>query len=627
MVYSDTSSDPWIDFYRPEPAEPEKPMSQELYDWYQRNVSPIGDQFTGYLTRSAEALARIPQDVSKGLEYVGQNVARPALEGMQQLRATDWSNQPFIGIGEQGEFTGRLPALAGYVTPYLLGAAPGGSATLPAGLKLPGKTYGYPEGLEGGYHGTHTVFGAEPENVLGKFSNQFINTGEGAQAYGYGHYIGGKKGTGVNYMPSAEDTSLHIGGMPWDPFKPSTTSSGEPTWRLHEQTAHDLIMDAPRIATPSGRKPDMDAVVEKLRGQISEIESEIATKGNTYGNMPQYMHDLEYDRKTLDFIESNRDKFSYETPGSLYHVEMKPSEESLMHWDKKLGEQSPEVLDKLQQVAEKHFGIGTRIPWDTYKDMTAGEFYNSFKHDPALQKAYPGMTGNGQAMSEAMREAGIPGIRYTDQQSRPINDMKELMKVHQDNIDKYQKVLDQDLVPGGKAYQDLLARDAGSTEGINDIRNIVAKEVASQQANLEPYKNRLRMLSTLVFDGKPAKTYEELAKNGDKSAVSRTALHNLWEAKDVDGAIARLKAEEKNIMEAARLPNLAQNAPWVPGIGNPLVNSPSRIINRKAVEWLEKNRDRVSLKEPDVTHNYVIFDPKELNIIHREKNIPKGGYI
>lgn len=54
-----------------------------------------------------------------------------AISAKQQLSG----NEPLIGIGAGGTLTGRLPAMAEALTPYMLGAAPAGSMS--AGMRLP----------------------------------------------------------------------------------------------------------------------------------------------------------------------------------------------------------------------------------------------------------------------------------------------------------------------------------------------------------------------------------------------------------------------------------------------------------------------------------------------------------
>jgi len=75
---------------------------------------------------------------ANALDYVGNQVAAPFLQSQYEMMNRDYSQEPLMGVGEGGELTGRIPAVAELVSPYLQGFAPPG--TLSAGARAPRST-------------------------------------------------------------------------------------------------------------------------------------------------------------------------------------------------------------------------------------------------------------------------------------------------------------------------------------------------------------------------------------------------------------------------------------------------------------------------------------------------------
>lgn len=373
MPYSDIM-DAWDDFdprYEPPspPPEPERPIQ----DWYNKNISPIGNQFTEYLRRSGKALAGMPQDLAKIPQDIGRKVALPFLQQMEQVHSTDWSQQPFIGIGEKGEFTGRLPALASYVTPYLLGAAPSGS--LSAGIRLPE----YGGRYEGGYHGTPHTFVSEPGFPFGRFNPEFMSTGAGGQSQGYGHYVAGRKASAEGYVGYGPD-KIEIGGngFVFDPYSVGGMSKGE------SEAAIYIYSRIKRGLSQDDILKEVDQI-----NRISKTHEDFLPTVKDWVNKGVQLHKPE---------------------GNLYHIEIKPQEHELLEWHKPLREQHPDVQEKLTKML-KDKGFGGDDPIGTYERTSAG-------HGETFYQALTADLGSDRAASAALHEAGVPGIRYPDASSR-----------------------------------------------------------------------------------------------------------------------------------------------------------------------------------------------------------------
>lgn len=156
--------------------------------------------------------------------------------------------------------------------------------TLPGGAKLVG-----PASFSiRAYHGT-------PHKVVDRFSVEFINTGEGTQAYGWGLYFAGNRGVAEWYRD------------------------------MIKQQKDDHIMDALRFI--------------RLKTGLNPLEE--------YG----YTDELDY--VTL------ADSLGWKPPESnLYTVELLPDEDDFLDWDAPLSEQSEKVraaLVSLLEAAAKSF--------------------------------------------------------------------------------------------------------------------------------------------------------------------------------------------------------------------------------------------------------------------------------
>ena len=220
------------------------------------------------------------------------------------------------------------------------------------------------------WHGSPHKFEPTPLNDLGEFNAAKIGTGEGAQAYGHGHYTGEARGTGEVYMTGG-------GGLQKAVTTPNVMIDGK--WS----------QSMPR----------------------SSVESQAATAfaNDLFGTtIPQKVAKLRAANMggVADFLEQNANKFQL-SKGHLYKVDI-PDEHiaRMLDWDKPLSQQSPEV----QQAIEKNFGL--RASTDGH--MT-GEEINNYVSSITQGSNGPfvkyGQVNSQAAGAQVLREAGIPGIR------------------------------------------------------------------------------------------------------------------------------------------------------------------------------------------------------------------------
>jgi hypothetical protein len=248
---------------------------------------------------------------------------------------------------------------------------------------LPGKIETSPNAI--------TAFHGSPHD-FDKFDLSRIGTGEGAQAYGRGLYFAENEGVAKEYR----DTLGRVRGK-----IPDDIISLPPDMRKAVQTHADT---------------DVDAITAAKRAQY--MSSALRDKP-----LPE----------VTDMIERVRDA----KRGKMYQVAIKADPEHFLDWDKPLSEQHPKVqeavsplLDKYHADVAKTYGGPPDPAWgDLAGNMTPpprAEF-NKFTGQ-RLVEALGNRAVNSPEVASALRQAGIPGIKYLDQGSRGTFDLLDLQR-------------------------------------------------------------------------------------------------------------------------------------------------------------------------------------------------------
>ena len=218
----------------------------------------------------------------------------------------------------------------------------------------------------------HTVWHGSPHK-FDRFDMSKIGTGEGAQAYGHGLYFAESPKVAQTYADSLGATQFYANGVPL---------SGDSAWAAMHMADNGGnvkgILDWAKSSlkpTPEGRKAAASLVREarKLRGK--EIT---------------------------------------ETDGQVYKVDI-PDEilPRMLDWDKPLSQQPEEVKKALLKLEDIFPGISRSVNNPDGVD-TGEQLFNAFTRPRGGYR-------NGQSsveLSEALRNTGIPGIRYLDGNSR-----------------------------------------------------------------------------------------------------------------------------------------------------------------------------------------------------------------
>ena len=239
------------------------------------------------------------------------------------------------------------------------------------------------------YHGTpHKWETGMPDPAM-------IGTGEGHMAYGHGIYVAENPDTAKFYSP------------------------------------RDLDWEAKLLERYGAAERRQDYVeAEVLEGfMLHRSAKELREQFSDEGYPPEFRD------QTMSIID---DVEKMDKSGNVYEMNI-PDEDidRMLDWDKPLSQQSPSVLKALDDMA-KQMGDWSFHPDEMPSDWTGADLYTYIAgyfaetstgkqwvqwHDNPVVGDGPYNAGYSGA-SEWLAEAGIPGIRYLDAQSRHIPDEK-----------------------------------------------------------------------------------------------------------------------------------------------------------------------------------------------------------
>ena len=353
------------------------------------NLASLLRDFAQGASNSVAGNVAVPVDaIAWLLRKGGVNVPSNPVMG------SDWMAEKGLTREPQNKLAGLVGDMAGMVAPFAAAAkAPQiAKGLLSAGEAMPefaasaGRPANYlPKRIDQTgaivWHGSPHKFAPTPNNPLGEFDFSKIGTGEGAQAYGYGGYLGGAKATGEEYRRT---TSLANGVV-----DSKYTYGGA---------------DIP------SNQPDFQAAVRFLandKGNVSRAKWNAKTVAEIQKKPDEWLQSV---LSKIDSLDPKMAKVE-DTAGYLYKVDL-PDEHiaKMLDWDKPLSQQAPDVQSALNGI-EKNFGeipdFNLRKWMDA--DPLASTWHNVLQRDMG---ADPAMITN------TLKERGIPGIKYLDGGSR-----------------------------------------------------------------------------------------------------------------------------------------------------------------------------------------------------------------
>ena len=279
--------------------------------------------------------------------------------------------------------------------------------------------------FQSAYHGTPHEFD--------KFTLAHIGKGEGAQAFGWGLYFAENKDVAKFYKERLANRSQVL-------YKGEEID-------LTDDTPQNVALRAIRI------EGNITKAFTRLKGILDSFEK-------AKFKVASDIQDKQNVESAIKWLNENKKDVGVKRSGKLIKVDLKPKADEWLDWDKPLNKQSAKVKANLNKIKEK-------LEVDPLPEITKGM---SQKHRETLESrrenllksldtfeetgrdfyfalASSGFSGVSESMQDAslaLKDAGIPGIRYKDALSRgkfdfvPISDerrteitdrMNELQKV------------------------------------------------------------------------------------------------------------------------------------------------------------------------------------------------------
>jgi hypothetical protein len=226
------------------------------------------------------------------------------------------------------------------------------------------------------YQGSPHLYAATPNNPLGELDPTKIGSGEGAQAYGMGHYLAENKNVGEGYrnsISSQHGQDVTVGGVPVDEYYMTVYGNADKLPISEAQQQYDKA-----------------ALIEMLSFNRSP------------NDILSYAEDVGYAPSVIDWFKTDVIPQT-KMPGYLYTHDL--SDEAIarmLDWDKPLSQQSQHVKDALEK-----------------SDYAFRDMAYDLTGDPDPTGGYIARTGmNPKEFAEHMRSLGVPGVKYLDQDSR-----------------------------------------------------------------------------------------------------------------------------------------------------------------------------------------------------------------
>lgn len=409
-----------------------------------------------------------------GREYMPGQDAR---SGMEQLRGLLSGGAPFarvardaatglLGGGNAGMWeaaAAERQALADRAPGMTLAQLAPPTMSMPANEAIGGLLSGTFMAPIKAYHGSPHVFD--------RFSMDKIGTGEGAQAYGHGMYFADNPEVAKSY----QETLTQRDSMTNSAWNAPTTSAdladsakaAESVLRKFwgEWQPEDMIKEVRKSATPANlsaartwlarQEQALASFPEDMRADFPNKWAELQKSARSAARQVQ---EIEEQIAALPALEQYGVDAFKRSPGALYTTTLDVEPEDLLDWDKPLSEQSAKVREAVAKINpdlvavpewrdgalimphnghiageimprygryEAYDGNGRLISaFDTeaeaksavMRKVESGEQNAALRGSDAIK--FLSSSGDPATASEALRAAGIPGIRYLDGGSR-----------------------------------------------------------------------------------------------------------------------------------------------------------------------------------------------------------------
>jgi hypothetical protein len=252
-----------------------------------------------------------------------------------------------------------------------------------------------------------TVFHGSPAK-FNKFDRTKIGSGEGAQAYGYGHYVAESPDVARRYQMGL------------------TQAKGEEVLYKNKPLTDLYSQIENRSMKLSGKAADIE------NQKLQMVEHMMLDKPPQ--ELIPYAKETGFDQSVIDWLEKDVAK-NTQIPGAFYEIDL-PDEQiaRMLDLDKKLNEQ-PEIAKKslldnqivqeyIQSQNAKREALNLSNP-ERLNHPILGKIASRAIDESTLtaQTAYDAIARQlgPEKAAELLRQSGVPGMRYFDEGSRGAN--------------------------------------------------------------------------------------------------------------------------------------------------------------------------------------------------------------
>lgn len=321
------------------------------------------------------------------LRKMGADVGTP-------MGGSDWMRQKGLTAEPKDKWAGLLGESVGGLAPIIAAAK---APQIASGLLKGAENLAAPRTMN---PQTGAVVWHGSPHKFDKFDSAKIGTGEGAQAYGHGLYLADNPSVARGYQDRLSGNKS-LAGIKYDVF-------------INNKALSEYGL-SPTLNSYIENHGSVDGAIKQLSKTVSDYERWAKT-ASTSQQATDYLNTAASWKPSIEKLQALTGKVdSYpRNNGSLYKVDL-PDEQiaKMLDWDKPLSGQSAEVQAfalknssplKKQVLASQGNPLNEGAAYKNIYDLTGQSLINAM--------------GKGGGAEDALRQSGIPGIRYLDGDSR-----------------------------------------------------------------------------------------------------------------------------------------------------------------------------------------------------------------
>jgi hypothetical protein len=390
--------------------------------------------------------------------------------------------------------------------------------------------------INGTWHGTAASFR--------KFSNNFMNSGEGAQAFGWGTYLAQRIGIAKGYWSADVERKTQTtkaqgfyDGVEVGRSIPEQNAAIVPVYKLMSErglSAADAVQKA--IQDQERQVSRYERILESAKQKLADRLSENVGSAPEQAYVRSVKDTLQTETEDLNAIKALDPAKFVVTPaskvvpeGSLMRVDTSVKDEELLDWDAPFSEQPKIVQDAIQAAyAELNYAVDpTERGGDTY-----GVLVDDFQYS-AMGKT---KTQIKELASKLLEKYGVKGIKFLDASSRSsTGNMFQNYK----GRDGLRKAAQLDDFLGFDTFAEML--DAARVDGIDAMRKNfdMSPELDTELVDYLDWYNSppVKTRNLVIFDDK------DVFRVGSETAADRQRMKfgkNAPTKAQVASAVAKL---------------------------------------------------------------------------------------